>query len=128
MHAAKELTPLCPINPDGNHLRVARAEERFEQRRCFAGRNFHRPLAGEEFGDTLIPRDITFAAEHAPVNGECRQTERLTMMRQCVDESVGRAVISLLGIAELEDYIATLEAEIARVRGEISAKQKRKKT
>jgi uncharacterized small protein (DUF1192 family) len=32
--------------------------------------------------------------------------------------------LSLLGIAELEDYIAGLEAEIARARAEIAEKQK----
>jgi uncharacterized small protein (DUF1192 family) len=32
--------------------------------------------------------------------------------------------LTLLGIAELEDYIAGLEAEIARARAEIAAKQK----
>jgi uncharacterized small protein (DUF1192 family) len=31
--------------------------------------------------------------------------------------------LTLLGIAELEDYIAGLEAEIARARAEIAAKQ-----
>ena len=31
--------------------------------------------------------------------------------------------LSLLGIAELEDYIAGLESEIARARAEITAKQ-----
>jgi uncharacterized small protein (DUF1192 family) len=34
--------------------------------------------------------------------------------------------LTLLGIAELEDYIATLDAEIARARGEIAAKQKQR--
>jgi uncharacterized small protein (DUF1192 family) len=34
--------------------------------------------------------------------------------------------LTLLGIAELEEYIATLEAEIARARGEITAKQKQR--
>ena len=32
--------------------------------------------------------------------------------------------LSLMGIAELEEYIGELESEIARVRGEIAAKQK----
>ncbi|MFZ3238295.1 MAG: DUF1192 domain-containing protein [Stellaceae bacterium] len=31
--------------------------------------------------------------------------------------------LSLMGIAELEDYIAVLEGEIARVRAEIAAKR-----
>jgi uncharacterized small protein (DUF1192 family) len=31
--------------------------------------------------------------------------------------------LTLMGIAELEDYIATLEAEAARARAEIAAKQ-----
>ena len=31
--------------------------------------------------------------------------------------------LTLLGIAELEEYIAALEAEIGRARGEIAAKQ-----
>ena len=34
--------------------------------------------------------------------------------------------LTLLGIAELEEYVAALEAEIARVRVEISAKQKQR--
>ena len=34
--------------------------------------------------------------------------------------------LTLLGIAELEDYIATLEAEIGRTRTEIAAKQKQR--
>lgn len=34
--------------------------------------------------------------------------------------------LSLLGIAELEEYIAALEAEIARARGEIAARQKQR--
>jgi uncharacterized small protein (DUF1192 family) len=34
--------------------------------------------------------------------------------------------LTLLGIAELEGYIAALEAEIARVRVEIAAKQKQR--
>lgn len=34
--------------------------------------------------------------------------------------------LTLLGIAELEEYIATLEAEIARARSEIAAKQKQR--
>ena len=34
--------------------------------------------------------------------------------------------LTLLGIAELEEYIATLEAEIARARVEIAAKQKQR--
>ena len=34
--------------------------------------------------------------------------------------------LTLLGIAELEQYIATLEAEIARARAEIAAKQKQR--
>jgi uncharacterized small protein (DUF1192 family) len=34
--------------------------------------------------------------------------------------------LTLLGIAELEEYIATLEAEIARARTEIAAKQKQR--
>jgi uncharacterized small protein (DUF1192 family) len=34
--------------------------------------------------------------------------------------------LTLLGIAELEDYIAALESEIARVRAEIAAKQKQR--
>jgi uncharacterized small protein (DUF1192 family) len=34
--------------------------------------------------------------------------------------------LTLLGIAELEEYIAGLEAEIARARGEIAAKQKQR--
>ena len=34
--------------------------------------------------------------------------------------------LTLLGIAELEEYIAGLEAEIARARSEIAAKQKQR--
>jgi uncharacterized small protein (DUF1192 family) len=34
--------------------------------------------------------------------------------------------LTLLGIAELEEYIAGLEAEIARTRDEIAAKQKQR--
>jgi uncharacterized small protein (DUF1192 family) len=34
--------------------------------------------------------------------------------------------LTLLGIAELEEYIAGLEAEIARARTEIAAKQKQR--
>jgi uncharacterized small protein (DUF1192 family) len=34
--------------------------------------------------------------------------------------------LTLLGIAELEGYIAALEAEIARARTEIAAKQKQR--
>jgi uncharacterized small protein (DUF1192 family) len=34
--------------------------------------------------------------------------------------------LTLLGIAELEEYISGLEAEIARARAEIAAKQKQR--
>lgn len=34
--------------------------------------------------------------------------------------------LSLLGVAELEDYIAGLESEIARARAEIAARQKQR--
>jgi uncharacterized small protein (DUF1192 family) len=34
--------------------------------------------------------------------------------------------LTLLGIAELEEYIARLEGEISRVRAEIAAKQKQR--
>ena len=34
--------------------------------------------------------------------------------------------LTLLGIAELEEYIAGLEGEIARARGEIAAKQRQR--
>jgi uncharacterized small protein (DUF1192 family) len=34
--------------------------------------------------------------------------------------------LTLLGIAELEEYIAALDAEIARARAEIAAKQKQR--
>jgi len=34
--------------------------------------------------------------------------------------------LALMGIAELEEYIAALEAEIARARAEIAAKQKQR--
>ena len=34
--------------------------------------------------------------------------------------------LTLLGIAELEEYIAGLEAEISRARAEIAAKQKQR--
>jgi uncharacterized small protein (DUF1192 family) len=34
--------------------------------------------------------------------------------------------LTLLGIAELEEYIAGLEAEVARARDEIAAKQKQR--
>jgi uncharacterized small protein (DUF1192 family) len=34
--------------------------------------------------------------------------------------------LTLMGIAELEEYIATLDAEIARARAEIAAKQKQR--
>ena len=34
--------------------------------------------------------------------------------------------LTLMGIAELEDYIAGLEAEIARARAEIAAKQQQR--
>jgi uncharacterized small protein (DUF1192 family) len=34
--------------------------------------------------------------------------------------------LTLLGIAELEEYIATLDAEIVRARAEIAAKQKQR--
>jgi uncharacterized small protein (DUF1192 family) len=34
--------------------------------------------------------------------------------------------LTLLGVAELEEYIARLEGEIARVRDEIAAKQKQR--
>ncbi len=34
--------------------------------------------------------------------------------------------LTLMGIAELEDYIAGLDAEIARARTEIAAKQKQR--
>jgi uncharacterized small protein (DUF1192 family) len=34
--------------------------------------------------------------------------------------------LSLMGIAELEEYIAGLDAEIARARGEIAAKQQQR--
>jgi uncharacterized small protein (DUF1192 family) len=34
--------------------------------------------------------------------------------------------LTLLGIAELEAYIATLDAEIARARSEIAAKQRQR--
>jgi uncharacterized small protein (DUF1192 family) len=34
--------------------------------------------------------------------------------------------LTLLGIAELEEYIASLEAEISRARAEIAAKQKQR--
>ena len=34
--------------------------------------------------------------------------------------------LTLLGIAELQEYIAALEAEIARARAEIAAKQKQR--
>lgn len=34
--------------------------------------------------------------------------------------------LTLLGIAELEDYIARLESEIARARAEIAVKQKQR--
>ena len=34
--------------------------------------------------------------------------------------------LTLLGVAELEEYIATLEAEIARTRSEIAAKRKQR--
>ena len=34
--------------------------------------------------------------------------------------------LTLLGVAELEHYIALLDGEIARVRGEIAARQKQR--
>ncbi|MGE0259661.1 MAG: DUF1192 domain-containing protein [Alphaproteobacteria bacterium] len=34
--------------------------------------------------------------------------------------------LTLLGVAELQEYIAVLEAEIARARAEIAAKQKQR--
>jgi uncharacterized small protein (DUF1192 family) len=34
--------------------------------------------------------------------------------------------LTLMGIAELEEYIAALDAEIARARAEIAAKQKQR--
>ena len=34
--------------------------------------------------------------------------------------------LTLLGVAELEEYIAGMEAEIARARAEIAAKQKQR--
>jgi uncharacterized small protein (DUF1192 family) len=34
--------------------------------------------------------------------------------------------LTVLGVAELDDYIAALEAEIARARAEIAARQKQK--
>jgi len=34
--------------------------------------------------------------------------------------------LTLLGVAELEEYIAVLDAEIARARAEIAAKQKQR--
>jgi uncharacterized small protein (DUF1192 family) len=34
--------------------------------------------------------------------------------------------LTLMGIAELEEYIAGLEAEVARARAEIAAKQKQR--
>jgi uncharacterized small protein (DUF1192 family) len=34
--------------------------------------------------------------------------------------------LSLLGVAELEEYIATLEGEIVRARAEIGARQKQR--
>ena len=37
-----------------------------EQRHNFAGRKWRRALARKEIGDALVPRDVTFAAEHAP--------------------------------------------------------------
>ena len=82
MHASKELAPLAPIDADRNRLGVARNEERLEQRHRFARRDAHRSLAREKFRDAFVPRHVTFAAEHAPVHGQRRQTERLAMMRQ----------------------------------------------
>ena len=78
----KELAPFAPIDADGNRLRAAGTKKRFEQRSRFARRDFHRALPRQKFGDALVARDITFAAEHAPVHGQRRQTERLTMMRE----------------------------------------------
>ena len=34
--------------------------------------------------------------------------------------------LTLMGVAELEEYIAGLESEIARARGEIAAKQRQR--
>ena len=100
LHASKKLTPFSPINPDRNRLRASRTKERLQQRHRFTGRNCHRSLPGEEIGDALIARDITFAAEHAPVHRQRGKAERLTMMREAIDESIRRAVISLRRIAE----------------------------
>ena len=55
------------------------------------GESSRRALPREEFGDAFVARDVTFAAEHAPVHGQRRQAERVTMMGERVEKGIGRA-------------------------------------
>ena len=118
LHAAEELPPLRPIDADRRDLRVAGAQRRFEERHHFARRELRRALAREEFGDALVARDVTFAAEHAPVDRQRWQTERAAMMRERIEEGVGRAVISLRRIAEdardRREHHEAIERQVAR--------------
>ena len=70
----------------------------------------------EEFGDAFVARDVTFAAEHAPVHGQRRQAERATVMGERVEEGIGRAVIPLRRIpkdaGDGREHYEAIEREI----------------
>ena len=88
------------------------------KRHHFARRELRRALPREEFGDALVARDVTFAAEHAPVDRQRRQTERAAMMRERVEEGIGRAVVALRRIAEdagdRREHHEAIERQVAR--------------
>ena len=58
------------------------------------------PCSREKLGDAFVARDITFTAEHAPVDRERGQPEGATVMCERIEEGIGRGVIALRRIAE----------------------------
>ena len=118
LHAAEECPPLRPIHADRRDLRAAGAEGRFEDRHHFARREFGGALPREEFGDAFVARDVTFAAEHAPVHRQRGQAERAAVMRERIEEGIGRAVVALRRIAEdagdRREHDEAIERHIAR--------------
>ena len=100
LHAAERLPPLRPIHADRGDLGGVGGEEGFHQRGDFGRRERAGALTREEFRDAFISSDITFAAEHAPVDRERRLAERAAMVGERIEEGIRRRVVPLRRISE----------------------------
>ena len=98
--AGRHLAPMFEVDPQDSHLRDVRLEKQRDRIKRFPKRDRVPAVPREMLPHLLVPRDVTDLSNRAPIYRERRQPERAPMVREGIEEAVGRGIIRLASVAD----------------------------